>query len=1136
MFSKELVPLHNHSCYSLVDALPSPKEWCIWCLENKIPAFAITDHGMASSLHDILLYPKYIEEYNKSHKTNYPLDAVKAIPAIEVYYALNPGDKNHFHLNLWAVNEVGYYNLMKISSLCWDDVVYKNAKPKARINYEVMKPYMEGIKVGTACVGSTIGILGIKEENVEEAEKQLLDLVDKFGRDNIYLEIQPVNLTHEWDSKNKIYVPNTKFQDYNNDFQTAYNRFMYEASKKHNLKIIPTSDAHFIRPEEKIYQDVLLRTGNGFWTFHKSAHQYTTEMMFEHINLHFDGAITKEEFETWIDYSHELIPTSIPTYKKEYHLPKIDIPQAIQNQTQDYNSQLLLYTMERIKHHKRWIEDPVYIDRFNKEIDVIANNSRFNFLSYFLMYEDITEYARKCGEIVGLARGSAGGSLLSYYLRLINVDPIKENLPFERFLSHARINADSTPDIDTDFSDRNPVLKYLASKYNLGFAQLCTFQTMKIKSAIKDVMWCFYSYNRNHPVVTQICETIEDSPQGVKELDYVYGFTDSEGVYTPGIIETNEVLKEFFETYPRVEDACKRLLGIVRSIGRHASGFIISTLDLSSKYTPTMKVKEADFMVNVTQFEAPMCEKLGLVKFDLLGVKTIGAVKECMALVKRDFNTDLMELDQNNVEFIYRIPEDPIIFQEMKECLVDSAFQFGTNMVKKFLPTFKPSSKKECADLTALVRPGSLDALIETESIKLEDKVSATQYYIDVKNGITKGESIHSDLDPILEETNYVIVYQEQVMKILVDICGYSLEESDAIRSAIGKKKKEVILATFTKIREITKDRGWTEKQSELLCSTILAFSRYSFNRSHSVGYGYMGYITMWLKHYYPIQWWCSVLNIEDDADKIKHYVSLNTQNLESPSINISSSRYEVANNRIISPINAIKNIGPVVTQEITSKRPFSDFQDFLNRVSKSKCNKRHFSILYSIGAFEEFIKDDPTNLLREYESFHKVTIDPEYYSQDPIEKYLREAKLNEVFNIKLINYKGFKELLLAKTDKLIPTGKASIPFVYANQWFFVGAYNVLDHFHDKLEGKTLVLMGLWQKQFTTNGVAKKSGKAYVKNTIRISDGIDTIDCVNWNDYSTFDFKENTIVLVLGTLKSKFNGKPQFSFINVSPL
>jgi DNA polymerase-3 subunit alpha len=513
--------------------------------------------------------------------------------------------------------------------------------------------------------------------------------------------------------------------------------------------------------------------------------------------------------------------------KHKYHLPKIPIPASIKAKTSDYNEQLQHLLIAKAKEHGRWSDDPVYIKRFEKEFDVIAKNSKLNFLPYFLMYEDICKFARESGILQNIGRGSAGGCLISYLLKIIHIDPIKENLPFERFLSHARINANSFPDIDLDLGQRGPILEYLKEKYGVGFAQIGTFLKFKTKNAIKDAMYAVYGRNRNDKEIMDVCDSIPDSPQGVDEYDFLYGYTDSEGEEHKGNIEQNQMLRMFFAQYPEIEQVVKRLIGLPKDFGRHPSAFVISTLDLASERVPLSLMEGESGPIWVTHFEAQMVEKSGLVKADILGVVTINTIAECVAMIKDRTGSNLLEEDDKGVQLLYRLPEDSGVYTDFYRRKTDSSFQFNTDLIKGFLEQFAPTSRKDLSDLTALCRPGALD-------VKFLPGVSATQFYIDARSGLREPEYVHEDLEPILKETNGVVVYQEQLMQILVEFCGYSLEESDQIRSAIAKKKRDVMLKAYERVRESTGKRGWTLEQANRLCEVLEAYSNYSFNKAHA--------------------------------------------------------------------------------------------------------------------------------------------------------------------------------------------------------------------------------------------------------------------------------------------------------------
>jgi len=711
---KEPAQLHNHSKYSLLDAVPSPEEWVGWCLENNTPALAVTDHGTAISMFDALRAKEFIKEYNKEHKTNHPLDAVTLIPAVELYVKMNAEDKSHHHITAWAASKEGYFNLMKLASVAYNDTVSYFGSVKARVTFEDIKQYKKGIKFGTGCIAGPIGH-AFWHGDLKLAEERFVMYKELFG-DDLYVEFHCGDVTHNFNKKTGSFDPIEPDEcSCDGNKQKGYNIFLSKMVDKYGGKCVPVTDAHFINPEDKIVQDCLLKNGNSNgWYFHESYHQMRSEEMFTKLKRHLGNWLTEDMFIQWVENTFEVMNAAKGIEVKfDYHLPLIDIPQDIKDlHLEDYNQQTLQYMMRLIKDHGRWNDSPEYVARFKQELDVIMDNEKLNFIPYFLVYEDIGRFARSQGVLQGVARGSAGGSLISYYLKIIHVDPIAAHLPFERFLSHARIRAGSFPDIDADIGDkaRSLIMDYLKKKYGLGFAQIATFNKMKTKNAIKDAMFALYGRNRNDQEVMAVCKDIEDSPQGVDEHDFLYGYTDQEGNYNAGQIEINKQLANFFQTYPDVEAMVKKLIGTIRGLSRHASAFVISTMDLSASRVPTMMMTDADLgEIQVTQYDAKMVEKCGLVKADILGIKTLTAVSECIDLVKRNANINYL-IEQEGLSLIYRLPEDKDVYADFYNKQTDSSFQFNTELIKGYIQEFCPLQRADLSAMTALCRPGALDA------------------------------------------------------------------------------------------------------------------------------------------------------------------------------------------------------------------------------------------------------------------------------------------------------------------------------------------------------------------------------------------------------------------------------------------
>ena len=1150
---KPVCQLHNHSKYSLLDAVPSPQDWVRWCLETQTPGLSITDHGTAISMFDAIRTKDLIKNVNKENKEwnrenpgepnrpEYPLDAAHLIPGVELYVKLNPEDKGHYHVTAWATCNEGYYNLMKLASLAYNDTVSYYGSLKARVTYDQIKQYKAGIMFGTGCIVSPIGQAIMRDKDKKLAEERFLMYKELFG-DELLIEFHVGDITHDFNKKTGSFDPfpvDTSGSDEcvcDANKQRGYNLFLKEMVDKYGGRCIPVTDAHFIYPEDKIIQDCLLKNGNSNgWYFYESYHQILAEEMFKKLQVQLGTEwMTEERFAEWIDNTYiPLERAKSIDIKFEYHLPKIEIPAHIQAKVADYDQQTYYFMMELIKKHGRWNNDPVYIQRFKTELDVIMKNEKLNFIPYFLVYEDIGSYARSQGILQNLARGSAGGSLISFYLKIIHLDPIKTNLPFERFISHARIRAGSFPDIDADIGDRarGLIMKYLQEKYKLGFAQIATFQKMKTKNAIKDAMYAIHGKKGNDPEVAAICETIPDSPQGVDEHDFLYGYTDQEGNYNHGIVELNKTLAKFFQIHPDIEKMVNRLIGVVRGWGRHASAFVISTLDLSADRVPTMMLEdEALGLIQVTQYDAGMVEKSGLVKADILGLSTLTAVSDCVELMKQKGIDYLQE--ENGVPLIYRLPEAQEVYADFYNKDTDSSFQFNTELIKGMVQEFCPLNRQSLADFTALARPGALDA-------PLGDSTAA-QFYMDVRNAQKELTYLHPDLEPILKETNGVFVYQESVMRFLVEIAGYTWEESDIIRSAIAKKKQEVIMNCFDKIRTSCRARGWEDEAIETVCQQILAFSRYSFNRSHSYAYGELGYITMYLKHFHPLEWWASMLNLDLKEDKLRRYVSKLGEIVRPPSLKHPTARFEVRQDTtgkgyIVAPVSVIKGIGPKVVQELCNKGPFASLEDFVARIDHAKCNTGGISALIKGRAADdmmdtsiEIYPDRRKKFIEDFKKLRKkpIKLQEDVFKFDPLSIFLMEKECNKVFNKTLLSNPDIMALVQDyHTDEaslelrsLQSTGRASVPF-RMGEVPILGNIKVAEGMLGKTT-KDVGLILLYEESSFTNGTSKKSGRPWSKVSVHLSDGYASIECVDWKAKKAFGWSKNSIVYVRGELKA----------------
>lgn len=1139
---KQPVQLHMHSKYSHTDSIPSVREIVEWCIKTGTPGFSVVDHGMAASLFEMTRIPDIIKSINKETKSTHSSDVVQGIPGVGLYVNYND---SYFYLNAWATSNEGYKNIVKLASEGWTTRVTVSQQEFPVLTLEQVFAKKTGIIFGIPGANGPFTDLIVKK-NITGITELLTLLNDNL---DIRLELAAIDVYKYFDSS-------LGFMSYGVEganIQKTINKTYYLLANKYGIKCVPVSDSHYLDHSDKVIQDCISRDAyKDQRHFLESRHQLNSNEMYTVLKSHLGETFTQDVYLQLVENTYEVAQPAIDiSVKHEFHLPKIDISQDIKDRESDYNNQTYMYTLKKIKEHGRWNNSPEYVERFKKEIDVIMKNDTLNFLPYFLIYEDVCTFARSCDLLQGIARGSAGGSLLSYYLKIIHIDPVASKLPFERFLSHARIRAGSFPDIDLDIADRaRPmVMKYLQEKYKLGFAQVSTFQKVKTKNAIKIAMATLYGRNRNDFEVKTICDLIPDSPQGLEEWDFLYGYTDQEGVSHKGQTEENEMLHNFFLQRPEIEDMVKRLIGSIKGWSRHASAFVISTLDLADGRVPTMVMSDKDLGdILVTQFDAPMVEKSGLVKADILGLKTLTMTSDCIALIKANHSVDFME-EVKGVPLVYRLPdEDENVFHDFYKRDTDSSFQFNSGVIKGVVTDFMPTKKEHLSIMTALMRPGAMDAQMDIGTVKNRDHIkktgehaeflmSASDFYISVRKGTNEAFYIHSDLIPILESTYGVIVYQEQVMQILVDICGYSLEETDTIRSAIAKKKHEVIMEAFKRIRESTAQRGWGEAQANALCQQIQAFSRYSFNKSHSHAYAELGYITMYLKSHYPLEWWCGVLNNEGDADKIRSYIVKLADKVSPPSLINPSKLWAISNGKLIAPMSAIKGVGPSAVDELISKGPFSSLEDYVERINHSKVNIGAMSAFIKARAADSMMDNSIEDYIERRVAFmnkyvgirkSKTSFKPEMFDMNYLSIFLDERELNGAFNKSLLSSPDLIDILLSKWPGLRKTGSKLIPLA-------LGHYNNESNSDDStyiipdiksaelmlLNGATkeFGMIGLFQESSFASGVSKKSGKPWQKLSVVVSDGYNTMECTWWDRTKPLRYEKNSLIFIRGIFK-----------------
>lgn len=590
--------------------------------------------------------------------------------------------------------------------------------------------------------------------------------------------------------------------------------------------------------------------------------------------------------------------------------------------------------------------DPIYKSRFEYEMDSITNNGRVNLIDYFLVLEDLCRWCRENGITVGPGRGSGAASLINYCLKVTHLDPIQYNLLFERFISKGRIQNGTMPDVDIDFSEQEPVRNYLIEKYGTDRVyRIGTFQTLKTLGSIKDIA---KSMQHKYPELDFVAVNNVTKTFGDKDLE------ESEAEFFERVLEENEVAQAFFQKYPDILDKVERLVGYNRQAGAHPCGMAI-TQDKVEDFAPLRSYKGA----KILDINAGACEQSGILKYDILGLKTLKYIQTTCDLV--------------GIKDIYSIPlDDKETHANFARGDTNGVFQFNSDVaigILTMIPEEKMSLDVECMT-TASGRPGPMRSGMHIEFAK---RVSGERF----------ATPPHPALEEELRSTFGIMIYQENVMKASQILGGFTLAEADDIRKAMGKKKASVLVpyknrfiehcqAKYpdTKEKHIDENTGEaTISKAEHIWNLMATFSGYGFNKAHSMAYALIGYQCQYLKTHHPLEWWTACLMHAND-DKLQKYYQDASKYCVDPDINKSLDDYAIIDGKIQMPTSAIKGLGPKAVEEIYNLRPFANFQDFLARTNKRCINKKVVLQLIFAGCFDSLHPDQKQELVNEFFKF----------------------------------------------------------------------------------------------------------------------------------------------------------------------
>lgn len=904
------VHLHNHTQYSLLDGLTKIGALVNFVKESGMEAVAMTDHGTLSGT---------IEFYKEAKKQD-----IKPIIGIETYVAMRKHtdkdpqkDKNRFHLVLLAMNEKGYQNLMRLSTIANLDGYYYFP----RIDHDLLEKYNEGLIATSACMGGEIG-QALKDDRIEDAEKIATWYKSVFG-DRYYLEVQD-----HGHPKNPL--PNAE--------QQKINEKVIALGKKLDIKCVVTCDAHYLKHEDQEAHEILLCVGTG------SFLSDTKRMSLKDFPLHVPGP--QEIIDRWGAEHPELITNtkaiadrcSVELELGKILIPKFDVPDGETEKTYldklVYQGLAFRYgnTLEpearklTIEAAKKTLS-PEIATRAEYELGVIDS---MGFNGYFLIIWDFIKWGKDAGIVFGPGRGSAAGSIIAYSLRITELDPLQYDLLFERFLNPDRI---SMPDIDIDIQDsrRDEVIQYCVEKYGTNrVANIVTFGRMAARAAVRDVARVLQV---PYSDADRMAKMIPPPVQG-RHIPLEKSLQESPDLKSE--YENNPTAKTVF-------DMAIRLEGTVRSHGIHAAGVVIAPDDIV-KFVPLEMAQKG---VVSTQYPMGPIEELGLLKMDFLGLSNLTTIKNALRIIKKVYGVDIAIDD---------LPRDD---KETYELLgrgdSTGVFQLESAGMKRYLRELKPSVFEDIVAMVALYRPGPMQFIDD---------------FIGRKHGEREIVYMHPTMENSLKNTYGVLVYQEQVMQISKEVCGFTGGEADTLRKAIGKKNAEMMAKMKDKMIEGgQKHSGIDHDLMEGFWRQLEDFAAYCFNKSHAACYALVAYWTAYLKAHYPAAFMAAVMTSDwDDTDRLAIEISeckhMGLTVLQ-PDVNESYHEFSVVPHdegetpQIRFGMDAIKNVGHGAVAEILRARdeggPFVSIADFVSRVNSRLVNKKVWESLIKAGALDRF-------------------------------------------------------------------------------------------------------------------------------------------------------------------------------------
>ena len=1036
--------LHLHTEYSLLDGIGKIDDYLEKAKSLGMRSIAITDHGNMFGA---------MEMYKKAIKSG-----IKPIIGLEAYlaeFSMEEKKGRNFHLVLLAKNEIGYKNLVKISSKAYIDGFYY----RPRTDKEYLKNHSEGIICLSACMQGEISkrILDNEEEsNVLEAIQSYIDI---FGKEDFYIEIQGNGIE-------KQYELNRKLADY---------------AKKFDLKLVATNDTHYVNKGDHTLQDIMMCIQTGALVSDEKRMRIETEELYFKSREEMIESIGEEYIEA-VDNTEEIAnKCNLFIDFGSFKFPHYEIPEGF-NTIEDYLKKLVYDGIE--ERYSSGMTERI-LERVEYELSVI---NRMGYAGYFVVVWDFINYAKSQDIPIGPGRGSAAGSIVSYALKITDLDPLKYNLIFERFLNPERV---SMPDIDIDICQerRQELIEYVTKKYGQDkVAQIITFGTLKARAAIRDVGRVLNVPLSKIDRVAKLIPSNYSIERALKDIKELYNLYKND------------------RDIERVINISARIENKVRHTSIHAAGIVI-TKDPLNETVPLYSDKDD---VISTQYQMKELEDLGLLKMDFLGLRNLTNIKRAIDYIEEDLNEKII------------LSELSLDKQEVYEMLStgDSigVFQLESNGIRRILRKLKPNRFEDLIALLALYRPGPLGS-------------GMVDNFINCKNGIEEIKYPDESLKEILEETYGVILYQEQVMKIANVMADYSLGEADLLRRAMGKKKIEIMDENREKFISRSIKKGYSEEKATKIFDLIDKFAGYGFNKSHSAAYALISYWTAYLKRFYPKHYYAALLTSEiSKIENVAFYVE-DAKNhgikLKFPDVNNAAAKFRIDRDGIIFALSAIKNVGEKVAmgikEECNENGEYKTFDEFVFRTKQFGVNKKQLEALIYSGALDSVYG----NRKEKIESLTKAI---EYATKRMKEDEIQQMNLfgaakSTISGFSLANTEDFSiDEKLEKEKEFLGFYFSAHPLDKYRKIIEIYQNDKIDEIKDGSDEKYIKVIGILRN--IKKVITKKSKE--VMGLFEVEDYFSKMSCVMFpRDFNknVLNFVEGKTVLIGGFIQTDyFNG------------